>query len=398
MLLTYAVIWAYSGLHFLKTGVSFALHNYYGDFLANFPAHAIAACVNPDLFSGSLAEQWLPPPRWGYGPGMHLVTLPLLFLPTLRDAYLVWLFVNYVFLAVGCWLLFRLAFQGSMTLPKVTMFGFLVLNYYPLYEALIQRNIEIFEFLLIVGAMTQFSQRGDAIAGSLVGFAAMTKFLPGIFVPYFVLKGRWRATWAAVVVIGILGVLAQVTLGWEHNWVFIQLWKGSYLEYSLNQAVSGAVLRLARLAGLQDYGIALSRAILLILAMALAWVLVRFRSGGNWKIEWSLLIVAMIMLPPHSQNYYLTFLLIPYAMLLGMVNDGVLQGWPSKALIATSFVLTGWPIPLSLLDRALGRPAGDLLLSLSVSAVGVALLVVVLIRALWETSVRSLPPKAVATS
>jgi Glycosyltransferase family 87 len=392
VVLSHVAVWAYSAVHFLNTGVTFALHNYSGDFLANFPAHTIVTWINrPDLFSGSLAEQWLPPPRWGYGPGMYLVTFPLLFLPSLPDIYRTWLFVNYGFLAAGCWLLYRLAFPGSLTLASVTMFGFLVLNYYPLYEALIQRNIEIFELLLIVAAMTLYARRRDALAGGLVGLAAMTKFLPGIFVPYFVLKGRWRAIWTAVVIIGLLGVLAQGTLGWEHNWVLIQLRQGSYLEYQLNQSVSGALLRLARSVGLHDYGIALSRAILVILAVALARVMWRFRSRGHWKLEWSVLIVAMIMLLPHNQNYYLVFLLIPYAVLLGMVKNGAIQRWESKALIVVSFVLTGWPIPLSLLDRALGQPAAELLLWLSVPVWGVGLLVVVLIKTLWETSARTLP-------
>ncbi|MBI4380685.1 MAG: DUF2029 domain-containing protein [candidate division NC10 bacterium] len=398
-MLSHVAVWAYSAAHFLKTGVLLALQNHSGDFLASFPAHTIVTWINrPDLFSGSLAEHWFPPPRWGYGPGMHLVTFPLLFLPSLPDIYRIWLFINYGFLAVACWLLYRIAFPGPTGPAYVTMFGFLVLNYYPLYEALIQRNIEIFELLLIVGAMTVYARRRDALAGGLVGFGAMTKFLPGIFVPYFVLKGRWRAAWTALVVIGIVAILAQVTLRWQYNSTFLNLMAGIYRESPLNQSVSGPVLRVARWAGFQGYGIALSWAIIFILGAALCWVMLRFRSMGNWQIEWSLLIVAMIMLLPHNENYYLVFLLIPYAVLLGMVKNGAIPQWQSKALIAASFVLTGWPIPLSLLDRALGRPAAELLLRLSVPVWGVGLLVVVLIKTLRETSARTLPQEIPACS
>lgn len=399
VVLSHVAVWAYSAAHFLKTGVLLALQNHSGDFLASFPAHTIVTWINrPDLFSGSLAEHWFPPPRWGYGPGMHLVTFPLLFLPSLPDIYRIWLFINYGFLAVACWLLYRIAFPGPTGPAYVTMFGFLVLNYYPLYEALIQRNIEIFELLLIVGAMTVYARRRDALAGGLVGFGAMTKFLPGIFVPYFVLKGRWRAAWTALVVIGIVAILAQVTLRWQYNSTFLNLMAGIYRESPLNQSVSGPVLRVARWAGFQGYGIALSWAIIFILGAALCWVMLRFRSMGNWQIEWSLLIVAMIMLLPHNENYYLVFLLIPYAVLLGMVKNGAIPQWQSKALIAASFVLTGWPIPLSLLDRALGRPAAELLLRLSVPVWGVGLLVVVLIKTLRETSARTLPQEIPACS
>lgn len=399
VVLSHVAVWAYSAVHFLKTGVLFALQNQSGDFLASFPAYPIVSWINrTDLYFGGIVRQWCPYPRWGYGPGMHLVTFPLLFLPSLPDIYRIWLFINYGFIAVGCWLLYRIAFPGPTGPAYVTMFGFLVLNYYPLYEALIQRNIEIFELFLIVGAMTLYARRRDALAGGLVGFAAMTKFLPGIFVPYFVLKGRWRAAWTALVVIGIVAILTQVTLGWEYNRTLVNLRAGGYSESPLNQSVSGPMLRVARWAGLQSYGIPLSRAIIVILVGVLCWVMFRFREVGNWKIEWSLLVVAMIMLLPHNENHYLTFLLIPYAVLLGMLREGLVRGWQSKALIAVSFILTGWPIPLSLLDRVFAIRTAELFLRLSVPVWGVGLLVVVLIKTLWETSVPALPRGAVSPS
>lgn len=378
------IAWGYSLGHFFKTGVLYALTNSWGDFLFNFPAAPIAAWANRfSWYADGPIHTYHPSPQWSYGPFFNLVTLPLLLFESLTEAYRVLLVVNYGFLVLSGWLLYRLAIATRVTLVPVTIFGFLLLNYFPLYEALIQRNIEIFELLLIVWAMTLYARRRDARVGVLIGVAAMTKILPGIFVPYLALKRRWRAFWAAVIVMGVIGILTQPLLGWQHSWV-VKAAGRLYTTSHLNQAVSGPVIRLAGTLGVPEYGVPISLALIAILAILLCWVMWRFRHHEHWKLEWSLLLVAMIMLPQYNQNYYLTFLLVPYAVLLGMVLRQE-AGRPSKAVLGISFFLTGWPIPLSLVDRVLGPLSIERLLAASISFWGVALLVFMLVRALRAT-------------
>ncbi len=392
----YALMWSYSIVHFAQIGVIFALQNYYGDFLASFPAYTIVKSIGRlDLFEGSLAEIVVPPPRWGYGPGMHIVTLPLLFLPTLREIYQVWLFINYGLLAAASSLLYRIAFAKPPTLMKVSVFAFVFLNYYPLYEGLIQRTIEIFELLLIVAAMTYYAKRRDRVVGCLVGFAAMTKFLPGIFLPYFALKRRWLAFLISLLMVSVVGILSQITLGWQNNDVLTQPVSAHFFYSQLNQSVAGFVLRVLRWLDettLVQYGNLISLVAIITLGSAFAWIMFRYRRRGNWKIEWSLLLVAMIMLLPHNQNYYLMFLLVPYAVLIGMVLENYnpsLKDRKLKAVLTTPFVLTGWPFPLSIVNLALGLSLADLLLWIAVPVWGVALLVIVLIRVLRETALET---------
>ncbi len=78
----------YSMAHLYKTGVVFALKQGGGDFLANFPAPTVAVWAGrlETFFKGSQSEQWMPPPRWGYGPIFHLVSYPLFWLPSLDAA------------------------------------------------------------------------------------------------------------------------------------------------------------------------------------------------------------------------------------------------------------------------------------------------------------------------
>jgi hypothetical protein len=387
------MMWIYSTVHFLLVGVVSALQNYVGDFLATFPSSTIVTWIGrPDLFTGGLAEIFRPPPTWGYGPILHAVTFPLLFLPTLRMAYQVWLFANYVFLAAASVLLYRVAFAKPARLVNVTLFAFMMLNYYPLYEGLIQRTIEIFELLLIAGAMTYCARHRDGPAGMLVGFAAMAKFLPGIFIPYFALKRRWRALLTSTIVVAVVAFLTQISLGWQNNNTIIRAGQRPFFVdrslLELDQSVPGSLLRILTLLSepfALTYGSLLSLAVILTLGAAFVWTMLRF-SSGNWKIHWSLLAVAMIMLVPHNENYYLMFLLVPYSVLLGMALESHMGKLRNKALLMASFVLTGWPFPLSFVDQAFGIHSAQILLWTSVPVIGTGLLVLVLLDVLTETA------------
>ena len=81
--LLWIAVLLYSLLHFAATGVRQPLANFYGDFLASFPAWKVASLAGRlDLYAGSLARQWGPPPIWHYGPVLHLITIPLLSFPS----------------------------------------------------------------------------------------------------------------------------------------------------------------------------------------------------------------------------------------------------------------------------------------------------------------------------
>ena len=334
----------YTFAHFYHTGVRHAWLQFSGDFLSNFPSLRIATWAGrPDWYRAYLVSGWLGPSQWGYGPLMHLVTWPLFWLPSLPTAYRAWLVANYAFLAVSGVLLYRLTLPRRMTWATLTAFVVLVGNFYPLYEALAQRNIEICELLLLLGALTAYVRRQDALAGCLTGLAAMTKFLPIIVVGYLALKRRWRAVAWALATIGIVAIITQVLLGWQHSAVIALLGEmdGGYLVTQLNQTLGGGLLRLLLLLDLlgrvDAHGLAvLCRALMAVQVGAVAaWAWRRLPSAADERLEWSLMLVAMmLLLPPHNHNYYLVFLIVPYVVMLGRRLAGTLRGWRTPALVA----------------------------------------------------------------
>lgn len=360
----------YSILHFAMTGIRQPLANFYGDFLASFPAWKVALlCGRLDLYRGSLSSSWGPPPIWHYGPVLHLITLPLFAFATLRSAYVAWLFVNFAFVAIA--IFFAARITGDALVAFVVF-----LNFNPLYEALTQRTIELFELMLLFAAYVWFQRRRDASCGVAVGTAAMAKFLPLIFLPWFVLKRRWRALAAALAVIVPVAVATQFILGWQNSGIVKQLRAGSFLESELNQSLSGVVIRILSGTRFAQFAPTVSRVLILVALAALSLLMLRCRRAGTDDLEYGLLSVAMVLLLPHNENYYFVFLLLPYLLLYARYRTA----WPRRAWwLALSFFLVAMPIPLSIVSRIAHVDVFPLMLRAAIPFIGAAILVAVLV-------------------
>ncbi|HUO83947.1 MAG TPA: glycosyltransferase family 87 protein [Thermoanaerobaculia bacterium] len=374
-----ALLWIYSSAHFWRTGMGVAVDNYYGDFLANFPAGAVAEWVGrSDMFEESLSSRWVPMPRWGYGPALHVVTLPLFLFPNLKSAYFLWLGVNYLMILIAAIALYRATRPRETSLLYVTLFGFIMLNFYPLYEGLAQRVIEIFELMLICIAMAAWGRARERTAGISIGIAAMTKFTPAAFWLWFLLRRRWPAAIACGLTMLAFAIPAELLLGWENNWVVVQLGRGSWLQHMGNMTIGGAVMRLFALNEWPNRQLA-ARVVTLCFALALgAYLAFRQEREGDWKLEWSLLSIAMVVLLPHGHNYYLLFLVIPAAVLLQYAFDGRLGRW-AMASGLTGYLLVAWPFPLGAVNRLIGGDSVRWMLNNRVPVIGALLLALALI-------------------
>jgi hypothetical protein len=431
--------WIYTAAHFAMTGVRQPLGNFYGDFLASFPSWRLSILLGrQDLFKGSLAEQWArmvdprlawiyavarfvfsgikrsllatfpswrvsvwlapfkrnlaelarmvwdPHPLWHYGPVEHLVTLPLFAFGDLRSAYMAWLIVNYAFLVGILVLGFRVFHSGRSKSFWRSVAAMVILNYGPLYEALTQRNIEIFELLLIFAAFALVLRGRYAASGFAIGLAAMTKFLPLIFVPYFVVKRRFRALTTSMLVIALIAIATQVVFGWRYSGIVVQLARGGFIRSDLDQSLAGMVIRLFVWSGSSlSLAMLISRGAIVLALASLCWLFLLARNGVAIDLEWSTLIVAMVLLPPHNENYYFVLLLFPYLALLarelrpGAPTDHVQRWW-----LVISFILTGVVVPMSALSALTGKDMFSTYLRSGIPFVGAAVLAMICVRAL----------------
>lgn len=376
-----AAIWIYTAAHFVLSGIKQPLNNYYGDFLASFPSWKASVTLGRmDMYNGSLSEKWSlrfrgeREPVWHYGPVEHFVTLPLFAFPTLKSAYMAWLFVNYAFLAGIAILAVRLFDPGHSAVTTTVILAF-VLNFNPLYEALTQRNIEILELLLILMAYALWRKGRLGWCGVVVGLAAMTKFLPLIFLPYFIVKRKWSALGGALAAIVPIALVTEVVLGWKHNGILIQLREGGIVNSELNQSLSGAILRLIEWTRTPVSGAIISLLAILICLTGLSWLfLVTRKCVAADDLEWGILVIAMVLLPPHNEQYYFLFLLFPYLALFARrvrLGDTHPSSWCPFII---SFIFVAAPMPFSILARITGINAFHLYLSAGIPFLGSAIL------------------------
>jgi hypothetical protein len=385
-----SLAWIYTAAHFLMSGIRQPLANFYGDFLASFPSWQLSVLFRRlDLYNGSLAEEWALKfggghPLWHYGPVEHLVTLPLFAFSDLRSAYTAWLIANYAFLIGILALAFRVFDCGRSKWVWWSLGAIAVLNYGPLYEALTQRNIEIFELLLIFAAFELMLRGHETTSGAVIGLAAMTKFLPLIFLPYFVVKRRFRALASSMIAIALIAIATQAVFGWRYSGIVVQLRHGGLVSSQLDQSLAGIITRLFVWTGASlSSAMLMSRGAIVLSLVALSWLFLRARNCAAIEdLEWSTLIVAMVLLPPHNENYYFVLLLFPYLALLAReLRPGAATHRARRWWLAISFILTGTVVPLSVLSRMTKVNIFSTYLTLGIPFIGAAILATICVRA-----------------
>jgi hypothetical protein len=124
-----------------------------------------------------------------------------------------------------------------------------------------------------------------------------------------------------------------------------------------------------------------------MLAVAgVAWLFLRARNCAAIEdLEWSTLIAVMVLLPPHNEQYYFVLLLFPYfALLARELRPAAPPHVARRVWLAISFLLTGAPVPLSILSRLTGMNIFSLYLVAGIPFVGAAILAVVCIGAVMN--------------
>jgi hypothetical protein len=232
----------------------------------------------------------------------------------------------------------------------------IVLNFSPAYEALFQRNAELFELILITFAMWAFLRDKQSLAGVLIALAAGIKFLPGVIIIYFLISKQKRAAKSAMLVLALIVITTQISLGWQHNATLTYLVTGNdpyfeniYHTIPTNQSVTGLVIRTMVDIGIDSGHILVSRVTIVSLGILLALWIWRQRDTNNWMLHWSVLLVGVVFLLPHNQPYYLSLLIPAYIIALRELSLGS-PAW-HWMIFWCSYLAVGWPIPLSLIQR-----------------------------------------------
>ena len=362
----WSVLVAYSALHFVFSALVAGWRMLGGDVLSAFPG---PLTVRVSRLWPWGAKPWIEtemarngaPGIWNYGPVLHVVTLPFGLAASLSQAMHGILVADLVLVIATVLLWIELLWPGRRNVAAALVIVCVWMNHFPLLEAITGREIELLELFLITVGVWALRRDRQTIAGAAFGVAALTKFLPAIFIPYLFVKGYRKAGWAAALIAAVIALVTQPLLGWQNS-VTLALARteqtgASFPAAYANQGITNVLYKIFTVFNINEprpatlypeplrvIGGLLSLAVLL----ATAWFIVRQRRSRLIEIECALLAIVMCLVVTHANTYYFVFV-------LPALSIGVAALWQqppalsnaAKGALAGAITLSGFMMPMA---------------------------------------------------
>jgi Glycosyltransferase family 87 len=255
----------------------------------------------------------------------------------------------------------------------------------PLLYVIAQHMVDAWQLLFLSAALFLFtgSARQRQLAGLPLAAAVLTKLLPALVLVYVGVRA-WRAAALGALAIGALLAVGQLLygplMGFGYPLAMLSMGGDTVARWSThfeNNSVRGLLFKIGagfRLQGDTTAYVLDSRLVpvLNVLAYAISAALVGYLVFAAWRgrsqdstsrrsIEFSLAIVTMLLVSPHTAQDYLVTTLPVLAVWLYLWTQRLPRPWAAgqTALGVLSAVLIGVFVPMNLAARAL--PIGWLL-------------------------------------
>lgn len=250
-------------------------------------------------------------------------------------------------------------------------------NFVPLLYVLAQRMVDAWQLLFVSASLFLFTARGRLrlLAGVPLALATLTKLLPALLLVYLLVR-EWRAAaiggLAGLILLGVGQVLYGPLMGLGYPFALLGMGGSTVATWSVqleNNSVRGLVYKLAagfrlegepgRLAlptawapGLNLLAYALALALLLHL-LVVAWRNRDTDSAERRSLEFSVAVVVMLLVSPHTAQDYTIVMLPVFTALAFLWLQGVPGRWSRWSVGATlvSALLIGVFVPVQVLAR-----------------------------------------------
>ena len=208
-----------------------------GDFYMTLPG-GYAETLNPTLWNSpdlliprmEVRQYFADAERDGartylYGPTQFLTLYPMVFLDSYAEIARVILVVYAGLILLACWVIsksFDFVSGGDAVSRRLLIYGSTLL-FYPLLQALIQREFEV--VILLALSLIYWSAINDKrfALGSLIAYITWFKFLPAVMFPYLIARRWWKAATAFIVmclaIVGLSELLFGISL-FFNRWYF----------------------------------------------------------------------------------------------------------------------------------------------------------------------------------
>ncbi|MDQ8038841.1 MAG: glycosyltransferase family 87 protein [Rickettsiella sp.] len=291
-------------------------------------------------------------------PLFTLITFPIAYL-SYPHALLLWTFFS---MLAGCIaiLLIQQKLEPRSILSLQTSLLLLIgfMCYFPTFVTLQFGQVSLLLLpLLVLGWRAAHDQKSTRAAVYL-GLAASLKPFIGLFLVYFFIRKEWRALLAFISIILLSVFLTAVFFGIDTYYSYYQVchqiaWAAS----SWNVSIYGFLLRLIggpeantpliAIPGLFNVAyLFLSILLLLALVLFLRPLACIANLQKKTDIDFSIILVVMLLLSPLGWMYYFPFLSIPFLILWDLSKKGIYPiGLP--LILATLLLICNIPIILT---------------------------------------------------
>lgn len=255
----------------------------------------------------------------------------------------------------------------------------------PLLYVIAQHMVDAWQLLFVSASLFLFTgtRRQERFAGLPLAAATLTKLLPGLLLVYLAIRS-WRAAAIGaagiVVLLGVGQVLYGSLMGFGYPFAMVTMGGETVARWSThfeNNSVRGLLFKLAagfRLQGdtttyvldpslfpvLNLLAYAITAGLLVYLGFA-AWRGRRSDSFARRSIEFSLALVTMLLVSPHTAQDYLVTVLPVLAVWLYLWRRELPRPWGAGQTVlgGVAALLIGVFVPMNIAARAL--PIGWLL-------------------------------------
>jgi hypothetical protein len=249
----------------------------------------------------------------------------------------------------------------------------------PLLYVIAQHMVDAWQLLFVTASLFLFtgSSRHERLAGVPLAAATLTKLLPALLLVYLLVRS-WRAALLGMVcIVALLGigqVLYGTLMGFGYPFAMLAMGSDTVARWSThfeNNSIRGLLFKIAdgfRLQGdtslyvLDPNWFAVLSTVAYVFAAALvgyllfaAWRGRAHDSFARRSIEFSLALVTMLLVSPHTAQDYLVTALPVLAVLFFLWSSGVPRAWTlgQTLLGAAAALLIGVFVPMNFAARVL---------------------------------------------
>jgi hypothetical protein len=347
------------------------------DFFINYTAASVLAGGGNIYDAASLREasqHWSQPTvAFDFGslfvtyitPPTHVILLLPLVPLGYEKARLVFLLLSNGLLFVSLALFLRTMGGDALRPPRLLLSLLLVLAFQPVYSSLQLGQVDFIILLLLAVSYWAYKRDKKLLVGPCLAIAALIKLSPAVLILYFLWKREYLVVVSAAATALVAGLAALLLAGRDAVLTFATnilpaLLKGT--AFFQNQSLNGFFSRLfvhhGRFYSLQEFpSVPQARGLSLLASLVLLGVaayLTRHpirKDSLRFDLEFSMVMVLMLLVSSVSWDHYLTWLLPVFLILLdptlrrrvtsGNYLSGMVCAWVGYLLMAIPVTLYG---------------------------------------------------------